>query len=118
MHASRMEQPLYFPTRVHLLLCTGPSCARVGSRELFTRVWNRLEQEKLAYYSQGGTVRLTETGCLGACSFGPNMTCYYTERGSLKEAWYTNLDEEHCVTIGRALHEGRPAPYERRYDKR
>ncbi|MBK8173425.1 MAG: (2Fe-2S) ferredoxin domain-containing protein [Sandaracinaceae bacterium] len=113
-----MEQPLYFPTRVHLLVCTGPSCTRVGSRELFARVWKRLEDENIAYYSSGGNVRLTETGCLGACSFGPNMTCYYTENGALREAWYSSLDEDSFMNVARALQQGRPAPVEHRYDKR
>lgn len=117
MHAEVVEQPLFFPTRVHLLLCTGPTCARQGARDLFARTWIRLEEEKLAYYTKGGTVRLTETGCLGACTFGPNMTCYYTANGAMKEAWYSHLDEEHCVAIARALQAGTEPPDDRRYDR-
>ena len=109
---SPREEPQHYPTRGHLLVCTGPSCAARGARELFERLWLRLELEQLAYYRSGGSIRLTECGCLGACSYGPSVTCY-TAGG---EAWYAGMDEELTVGIARAIQAGDELPAEGRYD--
>ena len=43
---------------------------RVGGAELFANAWQDLETHRLAYYTRGGSLRLTESGCLGACARG------------------------------------------------
>ena len=104
-------QPAFFPTRAHVLVCTGPSCSGRGSRGLFATLWRRFERERLAYYA-GGSLRLTECGCLGACSFGPNLVCYVD--GS--EAWYAGMDEEQTMELARSLRDRTPLPEHGRYD--
>ena len=104
--------PLHYPTRGHVLVCTGPNCASRGSRELFDRLWLRFEREQLAYYRSGGAIRLTECGCLGACSYGPAVACYANGR----EAWYAGMDEGRVVALARAVQDGRELPSEGRYD--
>jgi (2Fe-2S) ferredoxin len=110
-------KPSFFKTRAHLLVCTSEKCAGKGSRILFQTLWTALERERLAYYS-GGHVRLTETGCLGACQFGPNATCYRTlESGNLEEGWYYGLDFPKILNLARALNDGETLPTENRFDQ-
>ena len=104
--------PIHYPTRGHVLVCTGPSCAGRGARELFDRLWLRFERDRLAYYRTGGSIRLTECGCLGACSYGPSVVCY----GNGAEAWYAGMDEERVVELARALQAGGELPVAGRYD--
>ena len=104
--------PQRYPTKGHLLVCTGPSCTARGSRALFDRLWVRFEHERLAYYRSGGSIRLTESGCLGACSYGPSVACY--SGGS--EAWYAGMDEQRIVALARAVQDGGELPAEGRYD--
>src|SRR6185295_9776508 len=101
--------PTFFPTRAHLLVCTGPDCAERGARELYARCVAALERESLAYYKTGGSVRLTESGCLGACAHGPNAAAYYDagqRDGSLAQAWYAGMDETKLLTLARCLNAG------------
>lgn len=110
-----MTSPHFFETRAHLLVCTGPKCARRDARRLFDSLWQRLERERIAYYA-GGSVRLTESGCLGACSFGPNVCTYVkVESGSLEEAWYFEQTAESVLEIARSVQRGEPLPRARRY---
>ncbi len=110
-------KPSFFKTRAHLLLCTSDHCATKGSRILFQTLWNALERERLAYHA-GGSVRLTESGCLGACQFGPNATCYRNlETGYLEEAWYFGLDYPKVLSLARALNTDQTLPFENRYDQ-
>lgn len=110
--------PLFFATRAHLLVCVGPQCSKRGSRELLGRATAHLEAQKLAYYKEGGTLRLTATGCLGACAHGPNLTAYYgDENGQLREAWYAGVDDARLKSIAEALHAGTEPPAEGRYDE-
>jgi (2Fe-2S) ferredoxin len=111
------ELPPFVPTRAHLLVCTGPSCRRVGSAQLFAGVWQDFEAQKLAYYTRGGSLRLTESGCLGACARGPNVAVYHDEGGHLAQAWYIRMDRPAVVRLARALHEGAPLPTQNRFDR-
>ncbi len=110
-----MTAPRFFPTRGHLLLCTGPTCTGLGARRLFAALWRRLEAEHLAYYKRGGSIRLTESGCLGACGFGPTLACYARRGDRLEEAWYARADEARALAVARAVHEDRPLPEDDRY---
>ncbi len=115
--------PRFFPTRAHILICTGPSCAREG-KLLFRAAWEVLERERLMYYTNGGSIRLTPSGCLGACQFGPNAVCYRTSPRSdahlasqyLEEAWFCRMNLEQVLQLARAAHEERALPTEGRYD--
>jgi (2Fe-2S) ferredoxin len=110
-------KPTFFKTNAHLMICTGPSCETKGSRLLFQAVWNSLERQELMYYTTGGNLRLTESGCLGACQFGPTVTCYFKHENHLREAWYAGMDYPRTVTLARALHENLEPPTEGRYDE-
>ena len=115
------DAPLFYPTRAHLLLCTGPRCARAGSTEVFRDAWQTLERRSLAYYKRGGSIRLTEAGCLGQCSHGPTLAVYHAseggpdERASLSEAWYVGVDARTVVEVAEAAHLGAPLPSRGRF---
>jgi len=112
-------KPPFFATRAHVLVCTGPNCTRRGADLLFKALWAGLEREKLAYYT-AGSLRLTESGCLGSCQFGPSLTCYFRrplQPGSLGEAWYAGVTYPGAMALARALHEGAALPDEGRYDR-
>jgi (2Fe-2S) ferredoxin len=70
----------------------------------------------LAYYKDGGSVRLSEAGCLGACGHGPTLACY---RGSvqLEQAWYAAADLGLVTRVAEAIQDEKPLPSERRYDR-
>lgn len=109
--------PLFFETRAHLLLCTGPSCRRVGSAELFAHATAALEAHGLAYYASGGSLRFTESGCLGACASGPTVAAYYADGATLAQAWYAGMDREELLALAQALHDGAALPVEGRFDR-
>jgi len=119
--------PLFFETRAHLMVCTGKRCRERGSAALFERLWSAMEREGLAYYARGGAVRLTESGCLGACSHGPNATCYFAAsyfaasddagRPKLDQAWYADMDGPRLLELARALNDGAELPARGRYDR-
>lgn len=114
-----MESPIFFATRAHVLLCTGPRCSIAGSRGVLADATTELERRRVAYYRDGGTVRLTEAGCLGACAFGPTVAAYYAgPDGQLTEAWYVRMDAAKVVALAEALHRGDPPPEEGRFDAR
>jgi (2Fe-2S) ferredoxin len=93
------------------------SCRRVrdGARGVFASTWKTLEAKKVAYYRDGGTVRLTESGCQGACGHGPNAIVYFVDAsGTMREGYYTGLDAERLIAIATAVHEQRdPGPANR-----
>jgi len=110
-----MPGPKHFPTRGHLLVCQNSNCKARGSALLYRALWNALEQDKLAYYKSGGSLRLTESGCLGACNFGPVMVCYRTRDGVMEEGWYAAVDVPLARQVAQAMHDGADLPTERRY---
>ena len=107
--------PTFFATRGHLLVCQNTSCKARGSGLLYRALWNALEQGKLAYYQSGGSLRLTESGCLGACSFGPVVACYRTRNGVMEEGWYAAVDVPLAKQVAQAMHDETDLPTERRY---
>jgi (2Fe-2S) ferredoxin len=94
-------------TSAHLLVCVGPRCTGRGARPMFQEVWDALDREKIAYYRTGGSVRLTETGCLGACDFGPTVACYTAKANtpSLDQVWRVNMTAEKIVELARSVHQ-------------
>ncbi len=107
--------PTFFPTRGHLLICQNANCQARGSDLLYRAAQNMLERDKLAYYKTGGSLRLTQSGCLGACQFGPVMACYRSRGGQLEEAWYAAADLPLVRAVAQAMHEEDEWPQERRY---
>ncbi|MEF2277153.1 NAD(P)H-dependent oxidoreductase subunit E [Deinococcus sp. YIM 134068] len=105
----------YFKTSGHLLVCQGKSCQTRGSALLYRALWNHLERDGLAYYKTGGSIRLTESGCLGACSYGPTLCVYRKRGGELEEGWYAAADLPLASAVARAVHEGAELPGEHRY---
>lgn len=116
-----MELPPFFPTRGHVLLCTGPRCGRAGGTRLFREASEALERRRLAYYREGGTVRLSEAGCLGACGHGPTLACYRgrapDDQVQLEQAWYAAADLALVLRVAEAIQDGAPLPEEQRYDR-
>jgi len=111
------SMPAFFPTRAHLLLCTGPDCARRDALSLLAACTQSLERLSLVYYKTGGSVRLTASGCLGACAYGPNVTAYYARGdGALAQAWYAGVTHDDVVALAQALHDGLPPPSAKRFD--
>ena len=110
-----VQKPLFFETRAHVLVCTSVNCARAGARRVFEATWKALEERKVAYYRDGGTVRLTESGCQGACGHGPNAIVYFVDAGgALREGFYAGLDATRLLEIAEAVHAGRdPGPANR-----
>ena len=105
----------YFKTSGHLLLCQHQNCQARGADVLLPALTRALETQRLAYYTTGGSVRLTPTGCLGACQCGPVLTCYRERRGQWEEAWYEAVDLPLALRVARAVHDGEDLPGERRY---
>ena len=110
-----VARPPYFRTAGHLLLCQHTNCAARGAKLLYQALWNALEREKLAYFKSGGSLRLTGSGCLGACSYGP-VLCVYRQRAAvLEEGWYVAADLLLALRVARAVHAGEELPQERKY---
>jgi len=107
--------PKYFKTSGHLLVCQGPNCQARGSALLHKALWNHLERAALAYYKTGGTLRLTESGCLGACSYGPALCVYRQQNGELEEGWYAAVDFPLAVKVAQAVHDGDQLPEDHKY---
>lgn len=110
------KTPKYYRTSGHVLVCGASSCQQRGSPLLYKALWNALETHALAYYKAGGSVRLTQSGCLGACKFGPTVCAYRTRpEGGLEEGWYAAVDFPLALQIARAMHAGEPLPATHRY---
>lgn len=110
--------PTFFPTRAHVLVCTGPRCLARGARALFEGAWREAEARELAYHVRGGSIRLTESGCQGACEHGPNAIAYFRAPGApgLAEAWYAGVDLPRLLGVMESLHRDAPLPRAGRYD--
>ena len=111
-----MTKPHFFRTQAHILICTDERCLKDGSKLLFQAVWKGLETEKLAYYKSGGNLRLTESGCLGACQFGPTVACYFKTSTGFQQAWYQRMTYPSTMQLAKALHAGLELPSEGRFD--
>ena len=107
--------PKFFPTNGHILVCQNSSCQNRGSALLYKALWNHLEREGLAYYKGGGTVRLTESGCLGACSYGPTLCVYRQTAQGLEEGWYAAADFAVAKAVAQAVQDGTELPAAHRY---
>jgi (2Fe-2S) ferredoxin len=92
-------------TSAHVLVCVDGRCAARGAEVLHARLWDDLEQEKLAYYRSGGSIRLTASSCLGSCDFGPTVAVY-ADRGEAgwSGTWHHEMDEASTMTLLRELH--------------
>lgn len=115
MSAPPPTGPKYFPTNGHILICQGQSCQNRDSVLLHKALSNFLEREGLAYYKEGGTVRLTTSGCLGACKYGPTFCVYRQTGGGLEQGWYAGMDFPAAKAVALAVQEGTPLPTEGRY---
>lgn len=100
-------------TSAHVLICVGPRCTERGARTIYQEVWAAFEKERLAYYQSGGSVRLSEAGCLGACEFGPTVACYSStglrnETGGelLTQTWRVDMTTDRIVDLARSIHDG------------
>lgn len=111
-----MSGPKYFKTNGHLLLCQASTCQRLGADLLYRALWQYLEREHLAYYKAGGAVRLTSSGCLGACQYGPALLCYRQRGALLEQAWYAAADMPLARRVAQAVQSGEALPTEQRYD--
>jgi (2Fe-2S) ferredoxin len=112
-----LSKPTFFATQAHIQICTSSHCATRGAKPLFQAVWKGLVTEKLAYYTKGGNLRLTQSGCLGACDFGPTLACYFRREQQLDQAWYFGMDYPRTMQLARALHGGLELPSEGRFDQ-
>lgn len=109
-------KPKFFPTRAHLLLCSGPNCRARGGDVLALALQRALEREGLMYYKQGGSVRYGTASCLGACAHGPVACVYRSRGGALEQAWYAGLNLPRALELARAAHEEGELPETGRYD--
>lgn len=107
--------PKFFPTNGHILICQNGSCQNRGSGLLYKALWNHLERENLAYYKKGGKVRLTESGCLGACSYGPTLCVYRQRNGGLEEGWYAAVDFGEAKAVAQAVQDETELPQPHKY---
>jgi (2Fe-2S) ferredoxin len=85
---------------------------------LFKDAWSALEARGLAYYKTNGTIRLTESGCLGACDHGPTLACYASTREGLVEGWYDHADLRLVLDVAERAHRGEALPTDRRFGPR
>ncbi|WP_075833800.1 (2Fe-2S) ferredoxin domain-containing protein [Deinococcus marmoris] len=107
--------PKYFKTSGHLLVCQGPNCQARGSVLLYKALWKHLESASLAYYKTGGSIRLSESGCLGSCSYGPSLCVYRQTQEGLEEGWFAAVDFPQAARLAQAVHDGAALPDEGKY---
>ncbi|GAA5501240.1 hypothetical protein Dxin01_00972 [Deinococcus xinjiangensis] len=107
--------PKFYPTSGHILICQNNNCQGRGSALLYKALWNHLEREGLAYYKKGGKVRLTESGCLGACSYGPTLCVYRQTPQGLEEGWYAAVDFPVAKAVAQAVQDGSELPEAHKY---
>ncbi len=55
----------------HIFVCTSYDCSSHGSEELFETL-----REKVRERDAAGEIKVTKTGCLKECEYGPIMVVY------------------------------------------
>jgi (2Fe-2S) ferredoxin len=99
-----MHEPTVPSTSAHVLVCVDGRCAVRGSQELHRALWQAMEDERLAYYRTGGSVRMTSSGCLGACDHGPTVAVYSSDpKGTVTPKWYGSMTLPETLGVVRAL---------------
>lgn len=99
-----MHEPSVPLTSAHVLVCVDGRCAVRGSQELHRALWQAMEDERLAYYRSGGSVRMTSSGCLGACDHGPTVAVYANHAdGTTTPKWYGSMTLPETLNVVRAL---------------
>ncbi len=99
-----MHEPAIPSTSAHVLVCVDGRCAVRGSQELHRALWQAMEDERLAYYRSGGSVRMTSSGCLGACDHGPTVAVYATDsQGGITPKWYGSMTLPETLEVVREL---------------
>lgn len=73
------------------------------------------EEQRIAYYRNGGSVRLTMSSCLGACDHGPIAVCYQPEAKDF-QAWYEGVTIEQVHALLMSLQKKTALPREGRFD--
>ncbi len=76
--------------RKHIFVCANirpitaakPSCGRTGSADLRKKLKKRVKQYGLH------DIRVSESGCLGQCEWGPNIVVYPDN------VWYNHVSED------------------------
>jgi (2Fe-2S) ferredoxin len=92
------------PTCAHVLVCVDGRCAVRGSQELHRALWQAMDDERLAYYRTGGSVRMTSSGCLGACDDGPTVAIYASDTtGGIPPKWYGSMTLAETLDVVRTL---------------
>jgi (2Fe-2S) ferredoxin len=72
-----------------------------------------LSEQRIAYFCSGGSVRLTESGCLGACDYGPTVGTYVASPdGQHVERFYVRMTSEATIDVARRAHQQRVAAAE------
>jgi len=77
------------PYRRHVLVCLGENCTERGADDKYYE----LLQEAINTQAPRGTVKVTQTRCLGACGFGPNIAIYP------EGVWYYGVHPEDIQEI-------------------
>ena len=99
-----MHEPPIPSTSAHVLVCVDGRCAVRGSQELHRFLWQAMEEERLAYYRTGGSVRMTSSGCLGACDHGPTVAVYAPDaQGIVQPRWFGSMTLPETLEVVREL---------------
>lgn len=87
------------PTKRHVFVCNGKSCAAVGSAEVKKAFEDELQAKKLRYGKEAkgrnpeGAVVLTDCGSVGFCSIGTAVLVYP------EGIWYAQVRAEDVPEI-------------------
>ncbi len=83
------------PYKRLVLICTNlksdetkPCCGRRNGEAIFLNIKEAIRERNL-----GDVVRISKTGCLGKCAYGPNIMVYP------EGIWYSDvkMDEVECI---------------------
>lgn len=87
------------PVKRQVFVCTGKSCAAVGSLDVQTEFATQLEARAIRYGKESkgrnpaGAVVLTECGSVGFCSVGPAVLVYP------EGVWYAQVSVDDVAEI-------------------